>query len=112
MVDINPDAVTQPIVVDPAEWKDMVATGARDFGLVVSVLTAMLGLLKTHSWALLITYIQGDTFATAGGIVCSVGIFLWRQWNARRAKSNLVTVVKSAPNSVATLTTDPAPPAK
>jgi hypothetical protein len=109
VTDLNPDVAAPPIVVDPAKWKDQIATAARDMGLVITATTALLGLLKRHSWAEAIAYVQSNDFLTAAGIVGSAAIFVWRQWNARHQKARLVTVAEAAPNSVAKLTTDAAP---
>lgn len=102
---INPTNSTEaeyiiPPNTDAEKLKAQLATAARDIGLVVTVGTALLGILKTHDWAELIVFVQSSDFITAAGFIGAAGIVVWRQINSRRAVKVAAIAATTPANTV------------
>lgn len=96
--------MTEPTTLNPATANDsatqaMVSTALRDMGLVLGLVTAILGFASNHNLAGAINYLKSEQALPALGVVLSVGIAAWRQWHARRAVRVLTAAVTN-PGSV------------
>lgn len=72
-----------PAASTPSVAMAQIATVMRDVGLCVSVLTAVMGLMRAGDLVGLINYLQTEPALQVAGIAVAVAIVVWRQWNAR-----------------------------
>lgn len=78
----------------PSPAKAQIATAMRDAGLIVSASTAVLGFVRVHDLAGLVNYLQSQPAIDALAVAATVGIVIWRQWNARHTVHKLADAAK------------------
>jgi hypothetical protein len=97
---INPDGPTPMPSVNRDPINAQIATFARDIGLVVGAMTALLGLISKKDWPGIIAFMQSSNALTAAGILATVAIPVWRQFSARWNRQLLVKAAQSPANTV------------
>lgn len=95
------DPNEKPIIVDPSKINAQVGTGIRDLVVIIGVVSAVLGFVRTGDLNGLLSYIQAPEFLAAAGIVAVAAVTGYRQWRARRDTKALVKIADAAPDTVA-----------
>lgn len=101
----------KPYQVNPSAIMAQAPVLLRQLLLVVGGIVAVLGFLSARDINGLYEYVRSDAFVPI--FVAGAGLFslAYGQWKAHRDRVRLVTVARSAPDSVAVVTEPTPPPA-
>ena len=97
------DNETPQIVVNPTPARDQAAAAIRTVLLVLSVVTALSGIIARRSLIEFIAYMQSQDFLTVLSLVIGAGTFVWGQWKTRHRAKQLATIAADprVPDAVA-----------
>lgn len=98
-----------PIVVSASAIQTTLFAALRITAVLIGGVTAVLGFVGKRDLSGLIAYVQSSDFVAVAGALAAVISFGYGLWHTYRQKSNLVTVAKAAPDSVATVVDSAAP---
>lgn len=96
-----------PIVVSASAIQTTLLAALRILGVLIGGATAILGFVSKRDLSGLIAYVQSSDFVAVAGALAAAISFGYGLWHTYRQKSNLVTVAKAAPDSVATFVDKP-----
>lgn len=97
------DPATPQIAISPSPAGDQTAAAARDLGLVIAALPAIVALLGKHTVTDAVDFISSSGFAPIGTLLV-IAIVWIRQRITRRNHANDVRMAASADNDVAIVT--------
>lgn len=94
------DPIERPMVVHASSAGAQVGSMVRDLALILSAVPVILGILGKRDFTALVKYLASDDFAPVAGVLVSLAVIAWRQWNARHTKARLVAAARAEPGSV------------